>query len=257
MATTKVTSSVLADDAVATAAIADDAVTTAKISDDAVTAAKIADGAIDAAAKLGTGVVTSAAILDGTIALGDLAAALSMRVLLDTQTASASASLDLTTGIDSTYDRYELEIVDLVPATDAVSLYLRVSTDGGSTYKSGASDYDWAHVRVGAGAATATSGNEYGSGNAFIRPSGSGSQGLGNAATDAAYNGLIRFTSPDDAARAQQFQYDVVYGGADGNTRRLMGSGMYRAATAVNGLRLLMSSGNIASGYAKLYGVRL
>ena len=247
MALTKVTSSVIADDAVGTATIADDAVT----------AAKIADGAIDAAAKLGTGVVTSAAILDGTVALGDLAAALSVRVLLDTQTASASASLDFTTGIDSTYDRYELEIVDLVPATDAVSLYLRVSTDGGSTYKSGASDYDWAHYRIGAGVATATSGPEYGSGNAFIRPSGTSTQGLGNAATDATYNGLIRFTSPDDAARAQQFQYDVVYGGADGNTRRLMGSGMYRAATAINGLRLLMSSGNITSGYAKLYGVRL
>lgn len=249
MALTKVTSGVRT--------IGSGEIVTASIADDAVTAAKIADGAIDAAAKLGTGVVTSAAILDGTVALGDLAAALSVRVLLDTQTASASASLDFTTGIDSTYDRYELEIVDLVPATDAVSLYLRVSTDGGSSYKSGASDYDWAHYRIGAGVATATSGPEYGSGNAFIRPSGTSTQGLGNAATDAAYNGLIRFTSPDDAARAQQFQYDAVYGGAGGNTRRLMGSGMYRAATAINGLRLLMSSGNITSGYAKLYGVRL
>ena len=40
MATTKVTSSVLADDAVGTAAIADDAVTTAKIADGAVTSNK-------------------------------------------------------------------------------------------------------------------------------------------------------------------------------------------------------------------------
>ena len=50
MATTKITSSVIADDAIVAAAIADDAVVTAAIADDAITAALIADDAVVAAA---------------------------------------------------------------------------------------------------------------------------------------------------------------------------------------------------------------
>ena len=71
MAITKVTASVLADNAVtassiadgaiATAKIADDAVTTAKITDANITAAKIADDAISYA-KLGAEFTTAAAI---------------------------------------------------------------------------------------------------------------------------------------------------------------------------------------------------
>src|SRR3989344_2129528 len=66
-------------------------------------------------------------------------------VLLSTATASNSASITFT-GLSSAYSSYEIVAVDVLPATDSVSLFLRVSTDGGSTYKAGASDYDWTFV---------------------------------------------------------------------------------------------------------------
>src|SRR5210317_1501080 len=54
--------------------------------------------------------------------------------LLSTQTASASASLDFTSGIDSTYDSYVFKFINIHPATDDVDFEVNFSTDGGSNY---------------------------------------------------------------------------------------------------------------------------
>jgi hypothetical protein len=55
-------------------------------------------------------------------------------VLLSTQTASASASISFTTGIDSTYDEYIFKFINIHPATDSVNFTFNLSTDGGSSY---------------------------------------------------------------------------------------------------------------------------
>jgi hypothetical protein len=52
-------------------------------------------------------------------------------VLLSTQTASASANISFTTGIDSTYDEYIFKFINIHPATDS-GLTFNGSTDGGS-----------------------------------------------------------------------------------------------------------------------------
>ena len=49
-------------------------------------------------------------------------------------TASASASIEFTSGIDSTYKEYVFYFVNIHPATDDVSFQFNLSTDGGSTY---------------------------------------------------------------------------------------------------------------------------
>jgi len=53
--------------------------------------------------------------------------------LISTQTASGSASISFT-GIDSTYDVYQFEFINIHPATDSVNLQFQCSTDGGSSY---------------------------------------------------------------------------------------------------------------------------
>jgi hypothetical protein len=56
-------------------------------------------------------------------------------ILLSTQTASASANISFTTGIDSTYDEYIFKFINCHPATDGVNLQVNLSsTDGGSNY---------------------------------------------------------------------------------------------------------------------------
>jgi hypothetical protein len=54
--------------------------------------------------------------------------------LISSQTASASASISFTTGIDSTYKAYKFVFVDINPVTDSVNFQFNMSTDGGSSY---------------------------------------------------------------------------------------------------------------------------
>ena len=54
-------------------------------------------------------------------------------VLLSTATASASSSISFTSGIDSTYDVYYFEFIDIHPST-TTDFAFNMSTDGGSTY---------------------------------------------------------------------------------------------------------------------------
>ena len=55
-------------------------------------------------------------------------------VLLSTQTASNSASISFTTGIDSTYKEYQFYFIDIHPRTDQVNFTFNLSTDSGSNY---------------------------------------------------------------------------------------------------------------------------
>jgi hypothetical protein len=55
-------------------------------------------------------------------------------VLISSQTASNSASISFTTGIDSTYKEYQFWFVDIHPRTDNVQLQFNLSTDSGSNY---------------------------------------------------------------------------------------------------------------------------
>ena len=55
-------------------------------------------------------------------------------ILLSTQTASASASISFTSGIDSTYDSYVFKFINIHPSVDNTRLGFNLSTDGGSNY---------------------------------------------------------------------------------------------------------------------------
>lgn len=54
--------------------------------------------------------------------------------LISTQTASNSASISFTTGIDSTYKEYQFWFIDIHPRTDNVYFQFNMSTDSGSNY---------------------------------------------------------------------------------------------------------------------------
>ena len=54
--------------------------------------------------------------------------------LISEQTASSSANLSFTSGIDSTYDSYVFKFINLHPQNDGRYFKFQFSTDGGSTY---------------------------------------------------------------------------------------------------------------------------
>ena len=55
-------------------------------------------------------------------------------IFISKATASASASIEFTSGIDSTYKEYVFYFVNIHPSTDAAKFDFQVSTDGGSSY---------------------------------------------------------------------------------------------------------------------------
>jgi hypothetical protein len=55
-------------------------------------------------------------------------------VLISSQTASNSASISFTTGIDSTYKEYQFWFIDIHPRTDNINFTFNLSTDSGSNY---------------------------------------------------------------------------------------------------------------------------
>jgi hypothetical protein len=55
-------------------------------------------------------------------------------VLISSQTASDSASISFTTGIDSTYKEYQFYFININPATDSADFTFNLSTDSGANY---------------------------------------------------------------------------------------------------------------------------
>lgn len=178
-------------------------------------------------------------------------------VLISTASASSSATIDFT-GLTSTYKTYILVIEDLIPATNATTLYFRVGTGGTPTYQSGATDY--AFVRglsvspIGAFATNTFLGT--GDGNESYILIGSNA-GMSNTA-NATYNGFIRIYDPAQSSVYHSIDYHCTYIDGTGSPYQLIsqfGSGVYLSSTAVTAVRILMNSGNITSGTFKLYGL--
>jgi hypothetical protein len=82
-----------------------------------------------------SGVFTPDALDSGSVTgITALANASDGITLISSQTASASASISFTTGIDATYKAYKFVFVNINPATDSVGFQFNMSTDGGSNY---------------------------------------------------------------------------------------------------------------------------
>lgn len=164
-------------------------------------------------------------------------------VLLEQHTASASASLDFTTAISSTYDDYLIEFVNIVPASNTVDLSLRMSTNGGSSYDSGA-NYSRTYF--------AQSGVTF----SGIGTTGQTSILIANSINNTAnwsFNGSWRLFNPGGSI------YKIVdgkgWGLAAAARYQFSGGGAYEVTTAVDAFQFFFSSGNIASGTIRVYGL--
>lgn len=168
-------------------------------------------------------------------------------VLLATATASASAAIDFTSNIDSTYEEYEIHIIDLVPATDTANLLFRTDSNGGASFDAGASDYRYAVLE---NSDLPTTIHVSSTGAAFIQLSDS----LGNAAGESG-NYVITLFNPAGTKKTQiNIKGTIVNSGA--RSASFNGGGYRDSAAIVDAVRFLMSSGNITSGEFKLYGVK-
>ena len=173
-------------------------------------------------------------------------------VLLEQHTASNSATLDFTTAISAAYDEYLIEVLDLLPATAGAAPLLCVSTDGGSTFQ--ASAYYWSQNNTQIGGAT---GGANGASNVsdIVLWGDSAGAGQGNGAANT-FSGSFRLFNPLGTATYKYVRGEGLghYNGNNSWYQFSMG-GFWLATTAVNAFRVLYSSGNIASGTIRVYGI--
>lgn len=172
-------------------------------------------------------------------------------VLIFSQTASSSTTIDFT-GLDSgEFTDFKFELKNIIPASTANSLYMRFSTNGGSSYASGASDYNYEGKYVDSTGAESQFSSSGTTQIAIMVPS-----LLGNG-TGQSYSGTVRLTDPLNTS-----VYKSVIVSAEAYTStprgvRLVSGGRYIAsASAVNAVRFFLSSGNITSGTFECWGVR-
>lgn len=160
---------------------------------------------------------------------------------------SGDATMDFTTGISATYDEYVLQIIGFRPVTNSVNLALRAGTGAGPSWDTG-SNYKWAINRTSDGAANTPTGST----GATTMVLANGAAGITNASTDTV-DMTIHVKHPGDANRKPFYWNGYCFTAS--NINSITGGGLYASTTAITGLRLLFSSGNIAAGIARLYGI--
>lgn len=169
----------------------------------------------------------------------------SVRVKLSAQTASASAALDFTSGIDSTYRAYVFELDNVLPATDGATLKVEVSVDGGSNWLTA----NYKAVTTVTAAGGSPGGGQSTSSIEITSGSIENTSGYG-------VGGFVRLHTPSNSSTKKMVTFQTSWYGTDANIRSCTGSGFYNGAnTAINAVRFIMDSGNITSGTITMYGI--
>lgn len=169
-------------------------------------------------------------------------------VLLDTKVASSSATIDFVlTGNNAGFAAYKVVLAHVAPATDNVELWLRTSSDGGSTYDASAGNYRHS-----------TTVTAEGGGNTSLSSSSDTEMVVNNVlgnATDELSSGEVILFNPSAAKRCV-VTWHMLGTDTAGFSRQACGGGIRLSAADVDAIRFLFSSGNIASGTFYLYGLR-
>ena len=174
-------------------------------------------------------------------------------IFITSQTASASSTIDFTANIDSEFDEYIIKIANLVPGTNDTGMQIRVSENAGSSWKTTAGDYSYSTTLQNAVAAS-------GSGSSIQTYYSTATTMIANASPRSAHFN-IRFFRPSASTGLDKYISGIGSWYASNGTsyRNLIFSGHYLGGgtpNPYNGIRFLMSSGNIASGLFELYGFR-
>lgn len=168
--------------------------------------------------------------------------------LIATQTASSSATIDFDNNLDSTYESYLVTFSGVSPATDGANFECVMGTGATPTYQTGASDYSWA---VGI-FTTANTGSYDSSDDSIVITS---TETLGSAVGEH-LGGSMEIHSPSSTSLHTQAVFRVGFSRPSGQLASAHGCGKYLSTTAVTSVRFKMSSGNIATGEFKLYGLQ-
>lgn len=157
-------------------------------------------------------------------------------------TASNDAAVDIS--LTGGYSAYLIRVIGAVAASSTRQFHIRTSSDGGTSFDSGGSDYGWTYSALSPSAATnndsADSEIQVGFGN------------VGSGANDCCNIDVIICPAVSGRRTIMQFNLSAHAGGV---MEWVSGAGARFDNTTVDAVRFLLNSGNIASGDFHLYGI--
>lgn len=167
-------------------------------------------------------------------------------VFLSSQTAAASATLDFTSLITTTYNSYRLLMSNVYPTTDGAFLQMLISIDNGATwivtnYRAGAVRYNYDSTTSNSSNATT---------NIPL------ASDLTNNTANMPYSGYIDMYGLPLATPRPTFKGRSNFVNAPGVFFVLINVGTNTANSEINAIRIQCDVGNISTGKFTLYGVR-
>ena len=174
-------------------------------------------------------------------------------VLISSQTASNSASISFTTGIDSTYKEYQFWFDNLVPASNSVQFGINFSTNGGSTYSvtKTSSWFQALHYEDDSNAYL-----QYRTENDLAQSTAIQllTFGVRTSASDEGVCGTLNFYNPSSTTYVKHYIADTH--SARDWSHRVFCSGYCNTTSAVNAVKFEFDSGNISTGTILMYGIK-
>jgi hypothetical protein len=177
-------------------------------------------------------------------------------ILLSTQTASASATISFTTGLDSTYDEYIFKFINIHPATDGTTFQFQGSTDSGSNYgvnitstlfrayhNEGDTDNGLGYVEN----------SDLAQSTSFQPLTQLNDMGGDN---DQNLTGTLTLFNPSSTTYVKHFINTNNFSHPSDYSFNTFMAGYFNTTSAINAIQFKMASGNIDDGVIKLYGVK-
>jgi len=174
--------------------------------------------------------------------------------LLQTQTASSSASIDFTSNIDSTYPVYVFKFINMHPATDGVHFSFQGNASGGSGFNETITSTAFFAQHREDDSSTSLdyrSDDDLAQSTSFQRLS----ESLGNA-DDESLSGTLQIFNPSSTTFVKHFIATINYIHKSDRSYNFYISGYFNTTSAIDEIQFKMSSGNVDSGTIKLYGIK-
>jgi len=173
-------------------------------------------------------------------------------VLISTTTASSSSTIDITSGIDSTYKEYQVHFTDVHPATD--NTHFQVNFRDGSTAFDATKTTTY--FRAFHNEADGTTGLAYDDTVDLAQSTGIQviSQGVGSD-NDQCCAGILQLFDPSSTTFVKHFIFRGNRTLSSDFTVDDYVAGYCNTTTAIDGIQFSFASGNIDAGTFKLYGV--
>jgi hypothetical protein len=207
-----------------------------------------------------SGVLLPASLTNNSIAnvtAYNAAIATGSMVLISSQTASNSASISFTTGINFTYKEYQFWFIDIHPRTDNVGFQFNLSTDSGSNYNvTKTTTYFWCYHNESDSAtnlAYSTGGDLAQSTSYQDLFTSASNSGISSDADHAGY-GTLQIFNPASTTYVKHFISTLQYNQWEDFSFNTYVAGYGNTTSAVNAVRFQMSSGNF-DGTILMYGI--